>query len=302
MSEIPTGVELYIPEDLGEQNVIVAVSGGPKTGKSNFATHVQRPLYYVMLDTHDNIRALLADADTAYEGPVYIKRIRSMRYDQLTEQRAQAILDEVEDFAAWARTEARIAKSEGRPTGTFVLDGMKRFKGYVEKAKLGESITLGWRPTRGGSSISRFEYAEANTYLVDFLAAFTNTPLDVVVTFEGTRKYVGNDRTDEFRSGAPDGVGYVVNAEVITMMDKEPIVANQQVVGYRTVPKMKIVFNAFSPFLNDRVMKGQTLDELKSMFGLDPVQAEEKLDAVDATHEPALVDPFGATATEPSVS
>ena len=294
---MPPGVETYMEGDPEDSQLILGVSGGPKSGKTFLATHVPRPLYYVMMDPHDNLNRAIRHANETgkYPGPVHIKRIPPMPYKSLTEDKAQKILDEIEDFAAWARTEARIAKAAGEPTGTFVLDGAKRFKGYIEKAKLGESITLGWRPTKGGNSISRFEYAEANTYIVDFLSGFLGNPLDVVISFEGARKYNGNDRTEEFRSGSPDGIGYVVHAEVLTLMDKEPIIENQKITGYRSVPKIQILYNDAAPYLNGRVMKGQTLTELKALFGIeDPTLAEAQLDPTDAVHEPANVDPFAA--------
>lgn len=294
-SSLPIGVELYDSSEAEDGQLILSVSGGPKSGKTFLSTHVDRPLYYLMLDPHDNVRRALRHADEdGYTGPVYLKTIRPVRYDDLTDDKAQKILDEIEDFASWARTEARKAKAAGLPTGTFVLDGAKRFKGYVEKAKLGQSITLGWRPTKGGSSISRFEYAEANTYIVDFLAAFLGSPLDVIMTTEGQRKWVGNDRTEEFRSGSIDNLGFVVHAEVVTLMDKEAIIVDQRVQGYRSVPKVRIVFNDAQPYLNDRVMKAQSFNKLKELFGItNPVEAEDRLDPSDAKHEPALVDPFG---------
>lgn len=297
MASIPVGIEV-LDDQHDADNLILSVSGGPKTGKTFLATHVNRPVYYLMLDPHDNLRRAFDHAnDSGYTGPVYIKRIRPLPYSQLTEAKAEGFLKEIEDFAAWARQSAREARAKGEPTGTFVLDGGKRFKGYVERAKLGESITLGWRPSKGGTSISRYDYAEANTYIVDFLAGFLSSPLDVIITFEGARKYVGSDRTEEFRSGAPDGIGYVTHAEVVTQMDKEPIVVNQKVVGYTSVPKMRIVYNDAAPFLNDRVMKSQSFNELKALFGIeDPVVAEGQL---DPTEQPIAEDPFAA---KPAVS
>ena len=287
----PKSVDLYTGDEEINEQIVVVVSGGPKSGKSTFATNVQRPLYYCMMDPHDNVNLLLRQSGETYDGPVYRKTIRPMRYATLTETRAQAILNEVEEFATWARSEARIAKAKGLPTGTFVLDGGQRLKGYVEMVTLGKSITLGWRPAAGGSSISRYEYAEANTYLVDFVAAFLDNPLDVIITFEGKRKYIGNDRTDEWRSGSPDGMGYVAHAEVVAFMDKTPIVVESKVVGQKSEPKLRIVYNDGAPMFNDRTYRGQTLDGLKKLFGMknEAVSAEVHL---DPTEEEIIPDPF----------
>lgn len=291
MSSPPPGVETFTGDEEQSDQLVIAVSGGPKTGKSTLATNVQRPLYVCFLDPHDNLDRLLRESAAQYPGPVHVKRIRPMRYTALTEDKAQKILDEIEEFAAWARTEARTAKANGEPTGTFVLDGGKRFKGYIEKAKLGESITLGWRPAKGGGSISRYEYAEANTYIIDFLAAFLGNPLDVVITFEGQRKYIGNDRTEDWRSGVPDGIGYVAHAEVVTFIEKTPIVVESKVVGQTNNPKLRIVYNDAMPAFNDRAFKGQTLDGLKELFGMknEPQKAEALFDPTEEAVEP---DPF----------
>lgn len=289
MVNLPHGVELYDDSRAIPQNVIILVTGRAKSGKSFMASHVRRPLYYVMLDSHDNLKAAFAHAEEAgFEGPIYILRVPVVRYSALTRERAQEILDDIDKFATWAKNQAAVARLSGTPTGTFVIDGGQKLKGYVEKALLGESTTLGWRPGAGSSTnISTFDYAASNNALMDFFAGFANTPLDVVVTWEGRRKYIGRERTDIFESKIPDALEYGLNATVETIMDLENVIVNNQVVGKVAKPKIRIHYNGFNHNLIGRVVNGQTLDQLKELFGLpaeDTASIESHLEPID--HKP----------------
>ena len=264
------------------RNLIVTVYGDSKSGKTHFAVRCERPLYMIYLDPLPSLDFALLKAEAeGYTGDVYKLVIPPMAkkvgdawvgqdYEHFSKADAERIVDEVKQAADHARASAAVDTLAGRPGGTLVVDGMSMFKGYLEKAVLGESASLGWRAERGErGGPSRFDYAKSNAAMRDFVMQFSGSKLDVVLVWEASRVYVGGEPTNRFKSTRPDRLPYCISAEVETVKVKEPVVRNNETVGTRVVPHLRIGWNTYDPALEDRLMLARGFDGLKRLFLVD---------------------------------
>lgn len=269
---------------LAAQNFIVNVSGGPKTGKSHFAFRSKRPLYLVYLDTNPNVYTHLLKSSALMGEEVYHLIIKAPEYKDLTEQGAKDILDQIEEFATWAKANARARVQQGLYGGTFVVDGMTFFKGYCEKAILGESVTLGFRPKKGETSgISTYDYAKSNGAVFEFISGFVGEALDACFVWEGRPVYkdvinssgrTESKRTDAWKSTRPDRIPYAVNAEVEMLKALERMDPTNNQSPLLSVPKLRIVMNSENLGLDNMVIPAKTFDEFKEMLLVPTVGAE----------------------------
>ena len=284
MTNPPPGVSTFdhaIATHAARQNIIFTIYGATKTGKTYTAIRGVRPLYIAYLDVLPestlDAHLLRAEAD-GFEGPVHKLVIPPIKYKLLTVGEAERRVLQVEAFAEWAKQESRTT-----PGGTLVLDGCVKFKGYVEKYLLGESVTLGFRPEKGsGTGISTFAYAKSNAYIMDFIGGFAGVPLDVVLTWEGRRKYVkdseGNSTaTDQFRSTMPESSSFAINAQVETLVELVPIVHENKRVGTEAKHKIRMDWGSFPSHLRNRTVPARGLTELKDLF-LGDLPEDEVLD------------------------
>lgn len=277
------------------KNMILTVFGDSKTGKTHFATHSGRPLYMIYMDPNTSLdfALLKAEAD-GFKGPVQKLVIPPLAkwangewigqdYDHFSKGDAERIVSEVKQAADSARAQAAIDVAAGKPGGTLVVDGMSMFKGYLEKAVLGESASLGWRAERGErGGPSRFDYAKSNAAMRDFVMQFSGAKLDVILVWEASRVYAGGEPTDRFKSTRPDRLPYCISAEIETVKIKEPVVKDNVQVGTRVVPHIRIGWNTYDPSLEDRLMKANGFDALKRLFLVTlPEKREEELRAED---------------------
>lgn len=295
----------WMPEEAKKRvnrNVIVTLFGATKTGKSHFATHTERPLYYAFLDPNNNLDALLLKSSQVFEGPIYPMVIPSLAYDLLTQDEAERRVKAVEGFAAKARAKAREDLEAGRPTGTFVLDGAVKFKGYVEKWMLGESATLGWRAARGErGGPSTFDYAKSNAYIMDFISAFAGSPLDVIIIWEGRRVWAKDESgqsvaTNRFKTSMPELASFAINAEIETLVEMVPIVVDNRKQGEYAQPKVRIGWNAYGQHLRERTLPAKSFKELKDLFFAD-LDLQEKV--LDPPHEVTPANTEGLAVEEP---
>ena len=292
-TSLPPGIEQFNPTTAAVeagQNVIVMVFGDSKTGKTHFAVRCERPLYIAYLDPNTNLPYHLLKAEKeGFVGEVFMKVIRPIEYDQLTEKEAEKRVKEVEQFANWARAKALRDVADGKPAGTFVLDGATMLKGYVEKWKLGESQTFGWRAKageRGGPSI--FDNVKRNAKVKEMVAAFAGSPLDVVWVWEGRPVYIGGERTARFKTSMPGQVPFAVNAEVETTKVFSPLIVDNVKIGSKVTAMVRIGYNAYGLHLEDRMMPAMGFKGLKELFLVDvPKGTEESTLAEEQEYEVA---------------
>lgn len=287
MADLPPGVVRYdeaAAKTAAATNFIALVYGGYKTGKTHFATRCKRPLYLVYLDRNPNIHTHLINSNRQWGDEVYELIIRPpKKYGDLTKEAAADILKKIDDFADWARQHAAERVAKGEYGGTFVLDGGTFFKGYCEKAILGESSTLGYRPAKGErSGITTYDYAKSNAAIVEFIGSFLGASMDACFVFEGRPMYKkvyeeGREvsrKTDAWRSTRPDAVPYAVNAEVETLkvIERTDPTNNQsqQVVK----PKIRIVFNSENFAFDNKVLDAKTFDQFKELLLVATVGVE----------------------------
>jgi len=283
MSEMPKGVSVFTPEAskrMAASNFVVSVHGAPKAGKSHFAFRSVRPLYLVYLDTNPAVHTHLLKSSEVYGDEVYQLIIAPVAYDKLTQDRAKEILDQIEEFAEWAKASAIERGINGQPGGTFVIDGMTIFKGYCEKAILGESVTLGFRPKQGEhSGISTYDYAKSNAAVFEFVAGFAGAQLDACFVWEGrpiykdvvnSRGKVESKRTDSWKSTRPERMPYAINAEVEMLMALERIDPANNQSPLISVPKLRVVLNSENIGLNNMVIPAKDFQGFKQLL-LDPV-------------------------------
>lgn len=264
---LPYGVEAFDPftaDPVG--TVIFHLYGAPKTGKSHNAYRASNPRYIVYLDPNDNLNMHLtrAAADgfpvTDEEGnpTVFIKRYLPMPYELLTRDEATRRTKEIESFAMWARSQGK--------GGTFIVDGSTMLKGLYEKAEVGESPTLGFRPSRGKSAPNTKEYQKSNTALRNFVQGFVGSGVDLVMTWEGRAIWKTYDdgkggtvdkKTSEYAATMPDGLGFAMGMMIETFMAIEDKNVGGQVVKVAR-PMMKIGANAFD-MVGDAPLFGRTM-------------------------------------------
>lgn len=236
MTERPTWVQRFDAQEAkinAARNFVVTAFGGPKKGKTRFALESQRPLYLVYMDTNPTLDQMLLRSNVEWGDEVYFITFPPMNYEDLTQAEATSRVNKVAEFAEWAKANARERVAQGKNGGTFVLDGATYYKGYQEKAILGESATLGYRAKKGEhGGPSTFDYAKSNAAVFDFIAGFARQPLDAVFLFEGRPVYQkGLDasgretstRTSQWRSTRPERVPFAVNAEVELLTTLERI-------------------------------------------------------------------------------
>lgn len=285
-----------------KKNAIIVVYGTSKTGKSTLCASTHLPLYVAHLDPNNNMQehllarqAQFPDAWTA--APLFIP---PTPYKMLTQEMAQHQVETLEQFAADARARALTLDEPG----VFVIDGGKRLKGLVEKWKLGESATLGFRAAAGTHGPSPIEYAESNAYFNDIVNAFVGSNLHLIITYEAKANWVDytDDRGKKARkpngtyspkmSGGKDGeISYTLNALMETLVEAEkgPVVENKQT--YRYVHKLRFDYIGFVglSYLRNRTMPAMGFDQLLELFHQN-IPADELLDPVHAVQREEMDD------------
>lgn len=277
MTSLPPGVERFdktIAQQMAARNIIMSLYGDSKSGKTHFAVRCGRPLYIAYLDPNSALDYHLLKAEQdGYVGDIFKCVVPPVSYDQLTGPKAHEIVGKVDAFAAWARREAKAREDKGEPGGTFVVDGMTMFKGYVEKDILGESATLGWRATKGErGGPSTFDYAKSNGALRDFVSGFMGSSCDVVLVWEGRPEYAnGEPIPGKFHSTMPTQVPFAVTVEAEVFVELEPIIENSVRTGSKPVPKVRVARNTYGLELRDRAFPAKGFDGLKRLLlaGLD---------------------------------
>ncbi len=289
MTSPPPGVQGFDPsisKQAAASNFTVSVHGGPKAGKSHFAFNSERPLYVVYLDANPNIHQHMLKSSQKYGDEVYyiiISPLNGKKYADFTLAEAEEILDKIEQFRDWAVMHALERKLEGKHGGTFIVDGMIYFKGYLEKAILGESVTLGWRPKRGESTdISTFDYAKTNGAIFEFVSSFVNQPLDAIFVWEGRPVYkdvldgrgrVQSKRTDAWRSTRPDRMPFGLSAEVEALKVLERLNPADNQSPLLTIPKLRIILSADTIGMDQMVIPAKEFADFKRMM-LEPTTGD----------------------------
>jgi hypothetical protein len=284
------------------RNKIIGVYGTPKTGKSQLAISTHLPLYVAHLDPNNNMQehllarhAKFPDAYTAE--PVFIPVVP---YKDLTEELAGDFVQRLERYFAEARQRAALRDEPG----VLVIDGGKRLKGYVEKWKLGESATLGYRAEAGGHGPSQIQYAETNAYFNDLINAFVGSNLHVIVTFEAREKWVETRDDNNRKTRRPSGkyepkmpggregeLIYTLNALVETLVEAVPsaVVDNKQIYAYVHKIRFDVIGIVGMDYLLNRTMPATSLDDLLDLLNSN-IPAET---LVDAPHEIQRMDMGG---------
>lgn len=276
---LPSGVVAFnadASKRAAASNFTVSIHGGPKMGKSHFAFMSERPLYLVYLDTNPNVHSLLLKSSEVMGDEVYQLIITPKPYKDLSVQDAQGILDQIESFRDWAIQNALSRVLEGKHGGTFVVDGMYYFRGYCEKAILGESVVLGWRPKQGESTnISTYDYAKSNAAVFEFVASFVNKPLDAVFTWEGrpiykdvidSRNRVQSKRTDAYRSTRPDRMPHMLSAELEALKTLDRLDPSNNQSPLITTPRLRVVLTSETLGMDQMVIPSKTFAEFKRMM------------------------------------
>ena len=301
---LPNGVVAFNAEAsrrAAASNFTASIHGGPKMGKSHFAFMSERPLYLVYLDTNPNVHSLLLKTSMVMGDEVYQLIISPRPYKDLSMKDAQDILDQIESFRDWAVQNALSRVLEGKNGGTFVVDGMYYFRGYCEKAILGESVVLGWRPPPGSTSnISTYDYAKSNAAVFEFVASFVNKPLDAVFTWEGRSIYkdqidsrgrVQSKRTDAYRSTRPDRMPHMLSVEVEALKTLERLDPSNNQSPLITTPKLRVILSSESIGMDQMVIPSKTFAELKRMMlnptlgDIDEIKAAVPASAVVRANE-----------------
>ena len=266
-------------------NVVVNVTGESKSGKTHLAIRSEGPRYVAYLDRNTSLSfQILKAADDGFEwdeSNEEIEEVTPVPYSDLTVEEAEKRVQIVERLIGRAITKSKILASQGNHGGTFIIDGALLLKGYIEKWKLGESATLGYRAKRGERGVSPLQYAESNSYFNDLVSRFAGQNIDLVLTWEGRRiweEYYDDGgakqrrATNRFRSTGPESMSYAVNAEVQAMAVTEPVVENNKVTDQlRVKHRVLIGYNAFNSNLRGRVVRVDSFKELKELF-LDGVE------------------------------
>lgn len=279
----------YTREELQQRawrNIIINITGESKSGKTHLAVRSSGPRYIAYLDRNTALAYQLLNAEK--EGFPYelveVEEILPVPYESLTVEMAEEYVRKVEVLASRAIREAVQLGLQGLHGGTFIVDGALILKGYIEKWKLGESSTLGYRAKRGDRGVSQIQYAESNAYFNDFVGRFAGQNIDLILTWEGRRvweEYFDDNgskqrrATNRFRSSGPESMSFAINAEVQTLVEAEDVVVNNRLTGeQRFKHKVLIGYNAFNTNLRGKKVKIDSFNELKELFLGDVVPPE----------------------------
>ena len=261
-------------------NIIVNITGESKSGKTHLAIRSTGPRYICYLDRNTSLPFQILKAHEGgfvwVDSEEEIEEISPLPYEELTVEEAERRVHTVEKLAKQAIARATVLGREGKHGGTFIIDGALMLKGYIEKWKLGESATLGYRAKRGERGVSSIQYAESNAYFNDIISRFAGQNIDLVLTWEGRRiweEYYDSDgrqqrrATNRFRSTGPESMSFAINAEVQTTAIVENVIVNNKVTDQQTVKhRVLIGWNAFNSNLRGRMVKIDSFKELKELF------------------------------------
>lgn len=282
------------------RNVIVNITGESKSGKTHLAIRSSSPRYIVYLDRNTTLAYQLLKAEEdgfpVREDLDEVLEIAPLPYADLTSEEAEDRVNRVWAFAKQATQKSEARGANGEQGGTFIVDGALLLKGYMEKWRLGDSATLGYRAKRGERGVSQVQYAETNALFNDFVSLFAGKNIDLILTWEGRR--VWEEYYDEsgsrqrrptnlFRSSGPENMSYAVNAEVQTMAVSEDVIENNRVVGKKYSHRVMIGFNAFNTGMRGRTVKVNSFQELKELFlgGIEESKYESPVAEVVETLE-----------------
>lgn len=270
---------------------LIGIYGQTKTGKSELCTSTNLNLYYAHLDPHDNIdEHLLARKAKGYLSPVHLKKYPPMPYKNLTKEEAQRRVEDLEQFAADARAEC-VTKGQ---YGLFVIDGARWLKGYIEKWKLGDSATLGYRAKSGEKGVASIEYAESNSYFADIVNSFVGSNVSLAITFEGREKWVESQGENGRKSRRPSGrfearipgdVSFSFNALVETVVEAVPTVVVDMKQQYEFVHKLRFEYLGYvgMSYMRGRTIPASGFDAMINLLRSELPEAENLV--VEPKHE-----------------
>ena len=268
---LPQGVSCFEPDRDAFHQIIMMVYGPSKTGKSHLVLRAPRPLYLVYMDPNPAKNELLTKAQAELPGEVFHISHAPIDEELLTKDVAEKRLKAIEQFAQWA-------KSEGKG-GTFVVDGAYNLLGYMQKAEVGASPILGFRPKPGEKAPRQVQYGAASSRFRDFISSLALADFDVIMTWEAREVYktkydrmgneTGSERTGKFRSTWPKNIEYSVTAMLETMLSMD---------GDKTAFKFQIGPNAHEASLVGRTLKACSFAELKQLLMLETKGALDLLD------------------------
>lgn len=292
MTSLPPGVSAYdeaVEKEKAAENFVALVFGGPKTGKTHWALRSAQPLHLAYLDTNPGLPGHLLRLAKEVGDNIDTHVWKVPPYSKLSEEVAQAEVKRVEDYAEWCISEAYKAKAAGKPGGTFMFDGALMLKGLYEKLLLGESVTLGYRPGKGGRSFRNVEYAKPNAALFELVSRFAGVPMDAIFIFEGRSIYKDtwedgkktSTMTDKWRSSRPARIPYAVNTEIECLMAMERANPADNTSPLLAKPKIRIVYNSEQLILTNLVLDAKGYSNLKSMM-LTPVLGKDALEGAQA--------------------
>lgn len=240
---VPEGVVEWTPEELlggAFEGFTCAISGFSKVGKSLLALCVHGPRYIIYLDPNRNLKANLAKAARyGFNGPHKVLAFDPIEYANFTQEEAHRRVGKIESFA-------RAARRQGH--GTLIVDGGTILKGYHEKAEVGESPTLGYRPKKGESSgIDRKQYGISNGAIRDFIQANAGSGLDFIITFEARDDYNSKgDRTGKMRNTMPALCRYAITLNLEPFVTIDNVTEKGVVVRQEYTHRIRFGENAYA--------------------------------------------------------
>jgi len=269
--------------EFAPRQLMIAIHGPFKSGKSRFAVTAPGPLFIANFD-HE-IDYLLNELCVGKE--VYV--------DNIWPSGTVVSMSEVEQMVA--RLDIVVAQAFRVKKGTLVIDGVSKLYNYLQLKYLGVSYA-GGKPQEGG--VSQFQWARIYQHMTQLLQPFQQTDCNVVLTLESKKEYDTGTKT---ATGAliprgPEAIGYTIHLQLqtFTKTQREAVVSGTtgpsvcvicgqpQGRGQHTEYWARFDWTAYrDSILRNREICNPTFDKVKALVSLQSavsVPAEKELAAV----------------------
>jgi len=262
------------------RQLMIAIHGPFKSGKSRFAVTAPEPLFIANFD-HE-VEYLLNELCVGKE--IYL--------DNIWPSGPKVSLSEIELMIA--RLDIVVAQAFRAKKGTLIIDGVSKLYTLLQVKYLGVSYAAG-KPDEG---VAQFKWAQIYQHMTQLLQPFQQTDCNIVLTMESKDEYENQKATGALLPRGPKPIGYTIHLQLQTFVKTQheavvsgakepglcPVCGQSQGRGQHTEYWARFDNTAYrDSILRNREICNPTFDKVKALVSLQAAisaPAEKDLAAV----------------------
>jgi len=186
--------------EFAPRQLMIAIHGPRKSGKSRFAVTAPEPLFIANFDRE--IEYLLNELCVGKE--IYL--------DNIWPSSTVVSTSEVEQMVG--RLDVVVARAFREKKGTLIIDGGSKLYNYLQLKYLGVSYAAG-KPDEG---VAQYKWARIYQHLTNSLQPFQQTDCNIILAWESKKEYDGSSPTGALIPRGPEPIEGTVHLQLQTFV------------------------------------------------------------------------------------